>query len=75
MKKYVCTICGYIYDEAAGIPNAGIPAGTKWEDLPADWKCPLCGAAKSDFKEQASDYVSEENRPEAVLEKMESNYP
>lgn len=76
MKRYVCTICGYIYDEAAGIPNAGIPAGTKWEDLPADWKCPLCGADKSDFKEQVYEKVSEpgseENRPEAVLDKTES---
>ncbi len=53
MKKYVCTICGYIYDEAKGIPEAGIALGTKWNDLPEDWTCPLCGTAKSDFKEQA----------------------
>lgn len=54
MKKYVCMICGYVYDEAAGIPIAGIAPGTKWEDLPEDWVCPLCGAAKSDFKEQTA---------------------
>lgn len=53
MKKYVCTICGYVYDEEKGIPEAGVAPGTKWEDLPANWVCPLCGAAKSDFKEQA----------------------
>ncbi|MEF9971568.1 MAG: rubredoxin [Oscillospiraceae bacterium] len=52
MKKYVCSVCGYIYDEAQGIPEAGIPAGTKWEELPENWICPLCGAAKSEFKEQ-----------------------
>lgn len=52
MARYVCTICGYVYDEGAGIPSAGIPPGTKWESLPDDWKCPLCGAAKSDFRKQ-----------------------
>lgn len=52
MKKYECTLCGYIYDEAAGIPDAGIAPGTKWESLPEDWVCPLCGAAKSDFEEK-----------------------
>ena len=51
MKRYVCGICGYIYDEAQGIPNAGIAPGTRWEDLPAGWKCPLCGAAKELFRE------------------------
>ena len=51
MKKYVCSVCGYIYDEAKGIPEAGIAPGTRWEDLPANWKCPLCGASKSEFRE------------------------
>ncbi|MEG1984122.1 MAG: rubredoxin [Oscillospiraceae bacterium] len=54
MKKYVCTVCGYIYDEASGIPEAGIAPGTTWDSLPDDWACPLCGAAKSEFKEQGS---------------------
>lgn len=54
MKKYVCTVCGFVYDEAKGIPEAGIAPGTKWEDLPADWVCPICGAAKAEFKEQAA---------------------
>ena len=47
--KYVCTVCGYIYDEAAGDPDNGIAAGTKFEDLPEDWVCPLCGVGKEDF--------------------------
>jgi rubredoxin len=51
MKKYVCSICGYVYDEAAGIPEKGIAPGTKFEDLPDDWDCPMCGADKSVFEE------------------------
>lgn len=49
MKQYVCTICGYVYDEAQGIPEDGIAPGTKWEDIPEDWACPICGAEKSMF--------------------------
>ena len=47
--KYICNLCGYVYDEAAGDPDNGIAPGTKWEDVPADWVCPLCGAGKDDF--------------------------
>ena len=47
--KYVCNVCGYVYDEAAGDPDNGIAPGTKWEDLPADFVCPLCGVGKDDF--------------------------
>ena len=46
MKKYVCDICGWEYDEAAGDPDHGIAPGTKFEDLPADFVCPLCGVGK-----------------------------
>jgi rubredoxin len=49
MKKYVCDVCGYIYDPEAGDPGAGIDPGTAFEDLPDDWVCPDCGAPKSDF--------------------------
>ena len=49
MKKWQCFFCGYVYDEEAGIPEEGIAAGTRWEDVPADWFCPSCGAAKADF--------------------------
>ena len=52
MKKYVCTVCGYIYDEAAGDPDNGYAAGIKWEDLPEDFVCPLCGVGKDMFEEQ-----------------------
>lgn len=48
--KYVCTVCGYIYDEAAGEPDAGIAAGTQWDDVPADYTCPLCGVGKDMFE-------------------------
>ncbi|MEG2769990.1 MAG: rubredoxin, partial [Oscillospiraceae bacterium] len=52
MSKYVCAICGFVYDEAVGIPSAGIAAGTLWESLPDSWECPICGASKSAFKKQ-----------------------
>lgn len=50
MKKFQCVVCGYIYDEAAGAPEDGIPPGTKWEDVPDTWLCPDCGVGKSDFE-------------------------
>ncbi len=50
MKKYQCTICGYIYDPAKGDPDNGVPAGTPFEKLPGDWTCPDCGAEKSMFE-------------------------
>lgn len=50
MKKYVCTLCGYVYDEAAGDPDNGVAPGTKFEDLPDDWVCPICGAEKDQFE-------------------------
>ncbi|MEZ7197645.1 rubredoxin [Pseudodesulfovibrio karagichevae] len=49
MQKYVCEICGYVYDPAQGDPDSDIPAGTKFEDLPDDWTCPVCGADKDSF--------------------------
>ena len=49
MKKYLCLICGLIYDESEGWPSDGIEPGTKWEDVPDHWVCPDCGADKSDF--------------------------
>lgn len=51
MKKYLCKICGWIYDEAQGDPDNGIAPGTKFEDLPADYICPMCGAGKDEFEE------------------------
>lgn len=49
-KKWLCIICGLIYDEAKGWPSDGIVAGTRWEDVPDDWLCPDCGVGKSDFE-------------------------
>lgn len=49
-KKYVCMVCGFVYDEAEGIPEEGIPAGTLWEEVPGDWVCPDCGVGKNDFE-------------------------
>jgi rubredoxin len=48
-KQWVCVICGWIYDEAAGLPEEGIVPGTRWADVPADWRCPLCDVGKEDF--------------------------
>jgi rubredoxin len=47
---WMCLICGWIYDEKAGDPDAGIPPGTAWEDIPDDWVCPECGVAKEEFE-------------------------
>ena len=49
-KKYECVICGYIYDEELGVPEDGIPAGTKWVVIPDEWVCPECGVSKFDFE-------------------------
>jgi rubredoxin len=48
-RKYECVVCGFIYDEAEGLPDEGIPPGTRWEELPDDWLCPDCGVGKEDF--------------------------
>ncbi|HEY2020363.1 rubredoxin [Paraburkholderia sp.] len=48
-KQWVCVICGWVYDEAAGLPEEGIAPRTRWADVPADWRCPLCDVGKDDF--------------------------
>ena len=50
--KYVCDVCGWEYDEALGDPDNGIAPGTKWEDLPDDFVCPLCGVGKDEFSQE-----------------------
>jgi len=50
MKQYMCVICGFVYDEEKGHPDEDIAPGTKWEDVPANWSCPDCGARKEDFE-------------------------
>ena len=52
MDKYECTVCGYVYDPEKGDPDGGIAPGTKWEDIPDDWVCPLCGVGKDSFQKQ-----------------------
>jgi rubredoxin len=49
MSRYKCTVCGYIYEPQKGDSDAGIPAGTPFEELPADWVCPECGVGKDMF--------------------------
>jgi len=68
MGKYVCSVCGYIYDEEQGIPESGIAPGTAWDDLPNDWVCPVCGAAKEEFKKQGESAGFTEKKPIAVIE-------
>ncbi|TKW70212.1 MAG: rubredoxin [Bradyrhizobium icense] len=50
MKKYECTVCGWVYDPEVGDPDGGIEPGTAFEDIPEAWVCPLCGATKDDFE-------------------------
>ena len=50
MARWECIVCGLIYDEKEGWPDDGIPAGTKWSDVPDDWLCPDCGVGKDDFE-------------------------
>lgn len=50
MEKWTCIVCGYVYDEAIGDPDSGIAPGTKFEDLPDDWVCPVCGVSKDQFE-------------------------
>lgn len=50
MKKYICTVCDWVYDPEVGDPDNGIKPGTAFEDLPEDWVCPVCGVGKEDFR-------------------------
>ena len=50
--KYVCEVCGWVYDEAEGYPEGGIAPGTKWENVPEDFECPLCMVGKDQFAEE-----------------------
>ena len=49
-RTWMCVVCGFIYDEAAGLPEEGIAPGTRWEDVPDTWTCPDCGVTKDDFE-------------------------
>ena len=49
MQKYICDVCGWVYDPAIGDPDNGVAAGTKFEDVSESWVCPICGVGKEDF--------------------------
>jgi rubredoxin len=49
-KKWVCLVCGHVYDEELGSPADGLPPGTRWEDVPLSWRCPDCGAGREEFE-------------------------
>jgi rubredoxin len=49
-SKWICLICGFIYDERTGLPEEGLPAGTHWDEIPPNWTCLECGARKEDFE-------------------------
>lgn len=49
-RTWMCIICGWVYEEAQGCPEEGLPPGTRWEDVPDHWVCPDCGAGKDDFE-------------------------
>ncbi|MCC6543454.1 MAG: rubredoxin [Nitrospirae bacterium] len=51
MKKYVCIVCGYVYDPSIGDPDNDVAPGTEFDDIPDDWTCPECGAGKDEFEE------------------------
>lgn len=53
MQKWVCKVCGYVYDPAKGDPDNGVEAGTRFEDIPDDWLCPVCGVGKDEFEMQS----------------------
>ena len=52
MDKYVCTVCGWVYDPQSGDPASDVAAGTAFEDLPEDWLCPICGVGKDQFEKE-----------------------
>ena len=67
MAKYACSICGFVYDETNGIPDDDIVPGTRWEELPNDWVCPLCGAEKSEFEKQGEPTSASEEKAKPVI--------
>ncbi len=66
MRKWLCIVCGWVYDEAKGWPNDGIAPGTKWEDIPDDWMCPECQVGKADFEMLDITDVEEDEIPQVA---------
>ena len=50
VRRWECQVCGFVYDEAEGLPEGGFSPGTLWEEIPESWVCPDCGTAKSEFE-------------------------
>lgn len=75
MKSYVCSICGYVYDEANGAPDTGVPAGTRWADLSESWVCPLCGASKAEFRPVGESETVARKRAHDAMGTLESVTP
>ncbi len=74
MKKYLCVVCGYIYDPAEGDPDSGIAPGTSFEDIPEDWTCPVCGVTKADFvvyEEQVS--LKEKSENQKIIDEIQED--
>ena len=69
MKRYMCVICGFIYDEEKGLPEEGIPPKTKWEQLPDDWICPECAATKEDFEMILIPLFNNKKEPKIIVSK------
>ena len=59
MKRFVCELCGYVYDPSEGDVENGVEEGTDFEDISEDWTCPLCGASKEDFELVDTDDLAE----------------
>jgi rubredoxin len=69
MKKFQCIVCGFIYDEAEGLPEEGIAPGTHWDDIPSDWECPECGVGKADFEMvEMSPFTGPRRTAQSILE-------
>ena len=49
-KRYLCVVCGHVYDEESGDPESNLQPGTRWSDVPEDWVCPDCGASKDEYE-------------------------
>lgn len=69
MEKYICELCGYVYDPTVGDPDNDIAEGTEFDELSEDWVCPLCGAAKDDFEKMTEE---EDIRKQGVTDSLMS---
>ena len=72
-RTFVCSVCGYVFEEANGDPKGNIAPGTNWEDVPESWVCPICGAPKAVFEEKAP--AAEEKAPQPVMAAPKAGEP